>query len=165
MINKHINTYYTSSCGRLFDAVSALSGICCQNSFQGEAAVLLEHTASDREKSSYPLSTEELSFHSLFKGIITDLEQNIPQAIIAAKFHNTLADMLFNKALELLRENGLSKIVLSGGVFQNKRLLQLLIQKFKVKKIPYYYTSRIPCNDAGISVGQLGIGAATFYKN
>lgn len=165
MINKHINTYYTSSCGRLFDAVSALSGICYQNSFQGEAAVLLEHTASDREKSSYPLSTEELSFHSLFKGIITDLEQNIPQAIIAAKFHNTLADMLFNKALELLRENGLSKIVLSGGVFQNKRLLQLLIQKFKVKKIPYYYTSRIPCNDAGISVGQLGIGAATFYKN
>ncbi len=165
MIDKHINTYYTSSCGRLFDAVSALLGICYQNSFQGEAAILLEHTAYDPEKNSYPLLTEELSFHSLFKGIITDLSKNISPEIIAAKFHNTLADILFDNALELLEENGLSKIVLSGGVFQNKKLLQLLIQKFKVKKIPYYYTTRIPCNDAGISVGQLGIGAATVYKN
>ncbi len=164
MIDKQINTPFTSSCGRLFDAVSALLGICYQNSFQGEAAILLEHTASERETGTYPLPCQGFSFQLLFEGIIDDLSQHISRKSIATKFHNTLASMLLNNVLELLNETGLSKIVLSGGVFQNKKLLQLLIQQFKDKKIPCYYTRQTPCNDAGIAVGQLGIGAAAFYK-
>ena len=164
MIDKQIQTPLSSSAGRLFDAVSALSGICYRNSFQAEAAIKLEHLSSGKEKGTYPMP-EKLSFEPLFQGILADLSQNISPKIISAKFHNTLADILFYNALELLRENGLSKIALSGGVFQNKKLLQLLIQKFRIEKIPCFYTSRIPCNDAGIAAGQLGIGAATFYKH
>lgn len=164
MLSKKINSPYSSGMGRIFDAVSSLLGFCDIASFQAEAPIRLEQEAADDFCSCYPIETgaEVINLRNLFEGILVDLQQGIPVPIIAATFHNSLVCIIIDKCKQLIRQTGVSEVILSGGCFQNKRLTEQLIIRFKEEGIPLYIPQRIPCNDEGIAVGQLTVAASSL---
>lgn len=162
LLNSPMQLPETSSMGRLFDAISALTGICDQNSFQAEAAIRLEHAATQSNtEDCYIFSNDESwDLKTLFEGILTDYKRKCSPADIARKFHNTLTAFLTDRVTKAAANEKTRDIVLSGGVFQNKLLSELLIKSLKKRNIYVYYPTRVPCNDGGIAVGQLAIVAA-----
>lgn len=161
MMERGINTPYTSSAGRLFDATASLLGICDISMHQAEAPVKLEQLATDEQTYSYPVSTEGeiITLRPLFEGLLNDIQAGVLPAELSARFHNTLSRLLLEKAKACLLETGARCVVLSGGCFQNKRLTEQLQRLFAEAGIPLFIPSRIPCNDGGIAVGQLAIAA------
>ncbi|MDR1763368.1 MAG: carbamoyltransferase HypF [Dysgonamonadaceae bacterium] len=161
MLEKNINCPLTSSIGRLFDAAASLSGVCDFTSRQAEAAILLEQIANLDCRSSYSIDSESnpISFRPLFEEIIEDLQQNVPASRISAKFHNMLIDLILSKTLQFSKQYGINKIVISGGCFQNKFLVEGLQKRFAETPLTLFVPSRIPCNDSGIAAGQLFIAA------
>lgn len=167
MLSKRINSPYSSGMGRIFDAVSSLLGFCDIASFQAEAPIRLEQEASDDFFSYYPIETgaEVINLRNLFEGILADLQRGTPASTIAATFHNSLVCIIIDKCKQLIQQTGIGEVILSGGCFQNKRLTEQLIIRFKEEGIPLYIPQRIPCNDGGIAVGQLTVAASSkLYK-
>jgi hydrogenase maturation protein HypF len=161
MIEKKINSPLTSSIGRLFDGFASLIGICDKTSRQAEAAILLEQQADKNCRLFYPMNTGKnpVSFELLFKGVLEDLQKNIPVAIMAAKFHNTLANLIVSEVEKFTDEYGINQIVVSGGCFQNKFLSEKIQKLFSDTAISLYLPAQIPCNDSGIAAGQLVIAS------
>jgi len=161
MIDKGINCPYTSGAGRLFDALASLLGLCDISTRQAEAPIVLEQTANDNFEERYVIDISEniVSTRSLLEGVLNDLNKDIEIGLIAAKIHNTLAHLILEKSKQLLKETNTTKVVISGGCFQNKRLTEQLQKLFVQENIPLYIPSRIPCNDSGIAVGQIAIAA------
>lgn len=167
IIDKGINSSLSSGAGRLFDAFASLLGLCDVSTRQAEAPVLLEQAANDNFSDSYPFDIENsaLSTRGIFEGVLKDMELVTDIPLISSKIHNTLANMILNKAEELLQRTKVEKVVLSGGCFQNKRLTEHLQLLFLQKGIPLYIPSMIPCNDSGIAAGQMAVAAVkTCYK-
>ncbi|MDQ7089414.1 MAG: carbamoyltransferase HypF [Methylococcales bacterium] len=157
-LNKQLNTPQTSSVGRLFDAVSSLLDVCHFNQFEGQAAILLEQLAA-RSKTSrcYPFILQQsepiiIDWHPLILGIIADKGQ-VSRADIAAKFHNTLAEI----SLAIVKPLSYQTIVLNGGCFQNALLTESCITKLENEKFCVYTAQKIPPNDGGLALGQLFI--------
>lgn len=165
MMEQGINTPYTSGAGRLFDAVASLLNVCDVSTHQAEAPVRLEQLASDEHSGRYPVIIKEgvLFFKPMFEEILNDLAQEVSGSIISARFHNTLSHLIVKEAKRLLLQTGASRVVISGGCFQNKRLTEQLQHLFRSAGIPLYVPGRIPCNDSGIAAGQLAV-AASKYK-
>lgn len=162
IMEKGVNTAYTSSAGRLFDAVASLLGVCDISTHQAEAPVRLEQLASAEQKAHYPVLVEGdvISFRPAFEGLLRDQAAGMESGDLSARFHNTVACMLLERAEAYRKQTGATEVVLSGGCFQNKRLTEQLQQLFAAAHIPLYIPGQIPCNDGGISVGQLTIAAA-----
>lgn len=157
----------SSSAGRLLAAVSSLLGICDVSTYTDEAAILLEQAAlSERNAYAYPLAIEgkEISFRPLFEALLHDLSNNVPASLISARFHTTLATLLWQKSRLLMRRVEAKQVVLSGSCFQNKLLTETTRRLFQATGIKLYIPQRIPCNDSGIAVGQLVIAAAQQAK-
>ena len=159
-IEAGINSPLTSSCGRLFDAVSSLLGICDVISYEGEAAIELEMLADDRFEDGYhwplprgkfPIAIDQ---EPLFHGIIHDLKARVPLAVISAKFHNAVAEMVSGVCCLIRERDGLSKVALSGGVFQNIYLLKRTLSHLRRRGFEPYIHHQVPCNDGGIALGQ-----------
>lgn len=149
----------SSSAGRLFDAVSALLGICDKNTFEGEAAIALEAMVIDGIKEYYPLDisfreTVEIDFSIAILKIINDMERRTDRRVIATKFHNTVASAVILVVLKLSLVNNIRKVVLSGGVFQNVYLLCKVADNLRAEGLSVYTNEVVPCNDGGISLGQ-----------
>lgn len=157
----------TSSMGRLFDAVSSLIGICDQNSYQAEAAMRMEHLATQSYvTNNYPIvKKDSWELQHIFDGILSDLSAHTPPADIARRFHNTIVEFLTYKIQQASAQEQISEIILSGGVFQNKLLTELLIESLESLGLIVYYPAAVPCNDGGIAVGQLAIAAAYMKNN
>ena len=166
MMEKGVNTPYTSSAGRLFDAVASLLGLCDVSTHQAEAPVRLEQLASDEHSARYPVLIKEgvISFRPLFEALLDDLSAGVAPGDISARFHNTLAFLLLDEAKRYLHQTGATRVVISGGCFQNKRLTEQLQRLFALEGIPLYVPGRIPCNDGGVAVGQLAVAAALRKK-
>lgn len=167
LMEKGIHCPFTSSAGRLFDAVASLVGVCDISTRQAEAPVLLEQTATDEEEGSYPFSLTEgaiLPVGFLFQSMLEDMEKGVSAERISSRFHATFARLLVEKALECVRLTGARKVVVSGGCFQNKRLTQTLQRLFEGTGIPLYVPGRIPCNDSGIAAGQMAVAAVCLYS-
>lgn len=164
MMEKGINTPYTSSVGRLFDAVASLLGVCDVSTHQAEAPVKLEQLASDEHQSRYSVLIEEevISMRPVLKGILEDLNAGVPVGDLSSRFHNTLSWLLLEKAKLYRLQTGVEKVVISGGCFQNKRLTEQLQRMFAKEDILLYVPGRIPSNDGGIAVGQLAIAASLY---
>jgi hydrogenase maturation protein HypF len=166
MIDRKIQSPLTSSIGRLFDAFASLTGICDINTRQAEAAILLEQIADKSSRLCYSMAVDTgnnaISFRSLFEDALDDLQHKIPVEQISAKFHNTLVNLAYEKAQILAEENAVNKVVISGGCFQNKFLVEALIKRFAGTGIRLYTPAQIPCNDSGIAVGQLTIASEHF---
>ena len=119
MMEKGVNTPYTSSAGRLFDAVASLLGICDVSSHQAEAPVLLEQAAmGERNAYAYPVSAEgeEISFYSLFEALLHDKTNEVPVSLISARFHTTLASLFVQKARLLIKRTKATQVVISEDV-------------------------------------------------
>ncbi|MBO8153198.1 carbamoyltransferase HypF [Thermovirga sp.] len=158
----------TSSCGRLFDGVAALIGLEELITYDGQAAMELEAISSGaKEEAPFSIIHTEgnlvLDWRPAIKWI-TQAKDKLPIPRIAAAFHKGLAKNLANMCYEVASETGIKEVVLSGGVWQNKRLFTLIIPYLKQRGLrPHWHTSLSP-NDESISVGQAVIGAALIAE-
>ncbi|MDD5015179.1 MAG: carbamoyltransferase HypF [Atribacterota bacterium] len=160
MIDKNINSPLTSSCGRLFDAISSLIGIRDEISYEGQAAMELESFCASGIKERYKFSfyKEGEKFivdpQEIFINIIEDIKREIGKDIIAAKFHNTVAEFTLNLCGKIRGDTGINKIALSGGVFQNKYLTEKVVSLLEDKEFKVFIHRKVLTNDGGISLGQ-----------
>ncbi len=149
MIARGVNAPLTTSMGRLFDAVAALAGVARQSRFEGQAAMTLEREiGSLRTTDAYPLPEGDWS--TMTEAVASDAGRGVERALIAAKFHNALADWLVRVA-ECV---GAPQIVLSGGVFQNRYLLERAVEMLEKKHYAVHTHRHVPSNDGGIALGQ-----------
>jgi hydrogenase maturation protein HypF len=161
MLQRGLNAPKTSSMGRLFDAIASILGLCHRSSFEGQAAMQLEYAIVDRTTDAiypYLISGEPLQFDyaPMVKAILQDLEDSVSPSIISATFHNTLVAGLVDIACRLRdRYPEISQVVLTGGCFQNRYLLERSIDRLHKHDFLVGYHHQLPSNDGGISVGQV----------
>jgi len=149
----------SSGAGRLFDAVSAMLGICHKNTFEGEAAIALESCIAEDVDEDYPVDIKfkekiEIDFSITILRMIGDMTKGIGRDIIASKFHNTVVSVIGRVIQKLNMLHKVHDAVLSGGVFQNMYLLKNTVDRLKSLGINVYINEKVPSNDAGISLGQ-----------
>jgi len=160
MLQKNINSPLTSSYGRLFDAVSAVSGGSKTVSYEAQAAIELMQAAGPLDSvHAYNFHAElpEIDFEVTFREIVDDVLNGRKFSEISARFHTTLI-LQFDAVLKLVRkETGLDKVILSGGVFQNEILLGGLLQILQKHNFDVFIPKQVPANDGGISLGQAAI--------
>ncbi|UCG30123.1 MAG: carbamoyltransferase HypF [candidate division WOR-3 bacterium] len=166
MIDENSNVVYTSSMGRLFDCVSAMIGVTREITYEAEAAINLEYTADHETCDHYPYTITDdepmiIEVKSTLRAIIEDMEAKIPNAVISAKFHNTIAEFSYDVAAKLRQIDGLRSVCLSGGVFQNRHLLTLMIRRLEGGGFKVYTHKQLPNNDGCISYGQVIAANAT----
>jgi len=161
MIVKKINTPLTSSAGRLFDAVSAILGLCTNATFDSEAPMRLESAIECETNEFYPFRIDNhIIFADTIKSIIADLPgQEI--SLISAKFHNTIAQVILEVSKKMRKETSFNKVILSGGVFQNKYLLEKSVFLLSRNSFKVFTNHLVPANDGGVSLGQLVIASKT----
>jgi hydrogenase maturation protein HypF len=164
----------TSSCGRLFDAVSALLGLCDVALYEGHAAVLLESCAAKYSwkipPEPYPLKIDftqedkqeiiEIDTISIVEAVIADLETGTESHLIAARFQETMANLISVISSTIRIKTEINIVCMSGGVFQNERLLCRAKDLLKIDGFEVYSNHLIPANDGGLSLGQAVIGLA-----
>ena len=156
---KNINCPLSSGAGRLFDAVSGLLGICLISTFDAEAPMRLEALAGHGTETCYPFRMgDTVDFSGTLSSIIDDLAgKELP--VISARFHNTIAQVVLEGALRIREETGIDKVVISGGVFQNKYLAEKTIHKLSMSKFKVFANHLVPSNDGGIALGQLVVAS------
>jgi hydrogenase maturation protein HypF len=149
----------SSGAGRLFDAVSAILGVCDKNTFEGEAAIALESLTRDDIVDDYPVDiksrkTMEIDFSHTILRIMEDLSKGIGRDIISSKFHNTLVSAIFRIVKKISSVHFIKDVVLCGGVFQNMYLIERTIDMLESINMTAHIHEIVPTNDAGISLGQ-----------
>jgi hydrogenase maturation protein HypF len=162
LIRKRVRTFETTSIGRLFDAAAALAGFTRQISFEGQAAMWLEHlaqAASSCEPYPFPMTRDELDFRPLLESVIRDRMQGRSEQEIARSFHMAVAQALVDAVLVLWETHAVDTVVLSGGVFQNELLLERVKSLLEAEPVSIWTNSAVPPNDGGISLGQAALVA------
>ena len=152
LLEKNINCIESTSCGRLFDAVAAILKICEKNSYEGEAAMKLQSFAENfvgEVEVKNIFSTQEL-FEKILEKVLEGEDRNF----LAKYFHAGLAEIIFEKVLEISSREKIFTVALSGGVFQNILLTEILLEKLAKKNFKVLLNKMIPANDGGICVGQ-----------
>jgi hydrogenase maturation protein HypF len=159
MLERKINTMPTSSMGRLFDAVAALLDIRQTVTYEGQAAIELEVTAAPdvTEQYQFDLSGDLFDAAPIFAAIVADLKRGLATAVIAAKFHNAVADLIVQLSLQMRQQHGLNQVALSGGVFQNVILLQTAVRQLHHHNFEIFTHRLVPPNDGGLALGQVMI--------
>ncbi len=159
-VQRHLNTPLTSSAGRLFDATSALLGICPVTTFEAQAAIALELAAREADPyAAQPYAFDitengEIQVEALIKGMVDDLRGGRSVNSIAAAFHVTLAEMMIEGAVLARSASGLGVVALSGGVFQNRLFLRLVRDRLRARGFEVLSHQQVPANDGGLSLGQ-----------
>ncbi|MEX2382214.1 MAG: carbamoyltransferase HypF [Opitutales bacterium] len=171
MLSQKLHTPLTSSAGRLFDGVAALLGLGARSAFEAQVAMKLEFAAMrSKDTGSYDFELREpesspsgsqaepvvIDWEPMLRGILKDLGRSIETAVIARRFHNTLAEMICAGARKM---PGLP-VVLTGGCFQNKLLTESAVLRLRRNGFDVHWHQGIPPNDNGISVGQALAGGA-----
>lgn len=160
LIRSGAGCHDTSSAGRLFDAVAALTGCCLYNTFEAEAPIRFEMMADkvDTREYSY-LVGSTISFASTIDDIRSELEAKVPVNLISSRFHRTIARAVLEVSAKIRRETGLDQVALSGGTFQNALLTGITRKLLEDHHFTVFTNRLIPPNDGGISLGQLAIAA------
>ena len=152
MLTRGVNAPWSTSVGRLFDAVAAIAGICERNRFEGESALALEASINPRSEGTYPFGAGLAGdWEPLIAAIRRDLNRAVSRAAIAARFHRTLVEWICRVAQQVQ----IDQIVLSGAVFQNAFLLDRAVAALTARNHRVYVHRRVPANDGGVSLGQL----------
>jgi hydrogenase maturation protein HypF len=159
MIDRGINTPMTCGLGRMFDAVSALLGICLTRTFEGEPAVMLEMVAGGVDRGAYPFKITGVKEYvvdtaPIIRSIVEDLKDNTPVKTISQRFHETIARLTVELADTIRLEEGVDTVVLTGGVFQNRILSSRVKRLAEEKGFQAFFNNIVPTNDGGISLGQ-----------
>lgn len=154
-LQKGLNAPRTSSVGRLFDAIASLTGLYQTTTFEGQGAMALEFAITPSEAcyslDVIPGNPIQLNWEPLIRELLVDLEMGQLISCISAKFHNTIVEGLLAIAQKFLD----IPIILTGGCFQNKDLLERSIFRLRQAGLSPYWHSQIPPNDGGIALGQI----------
>lgn len=181
MIERGINSPRTSSMGRLFDAAAAILGICGQATYEGEPAIELEAAAwralgsesicptgnmasFSVTESSSPDDCHVLNSRPLFEALLEGIRAGVPAGRLALDFHDAVARASARIANEICAREGLDTVVLSGGVFMNRLLLQLLSRELKSMGLTVMVPHSVPVNDGCIAYGQAAIARARLAQ-
>jgi len=163
---KGVNAPLTSSCGRLFDAVSALLEVRTRTTYEGQAAIELETLAAQAGTArSYAVDPQEttegtiLPAGEVFRAVAEDIISGAPAPVVAARFHRTMVELSLTAVETLCRRYGLQEVALSGGCFQNRILLEGLVDGLQQRGCKVYTHHLVPPGDGGISLGQAAIAA------
>jgi hydrogenase maturation protein HypF len=159
MLTRRIQTVETSSCGRLFDAVAALLGVASEVTFEGQAAIALEAMADGGVERSYDFEITEgetmiLDFRPVIAAIVKDLSRGRRAGEISASFHNTLSAAIGEMCGKIGSADGLNRVCLSGGSFQNLYLLGRTVVELRRRGFGVFLHAQVPANDGGLSLGQ-----------
>ncbi|MBF0557637.1 MAG: carbamoyltransferase HypF [Nitrospirae bacterium] len=149
----------SSGAGRLFDAVSALAGVCDSNTFEGEAAIALENEIEEGISDSYAFAVLgsgplNIDFSETVLQIIDEVKSGELKSRIAARFHNTIVDAIAAAASRIRDSYGIGHVALSGGVFQNSYIFERAVGALEPLGFKVFANIHVPCNDACISLGQ-----------
>lgn len=152
-LKKSINCPQTSSAGRIFDGIAALTGICAQNGFEGQAAMALEFAADPDMTSRYDFKIEDgiIDWRPMLRAILGDIDTGAKPAEIAGKFHTTLAAMIVAAAKSVGEET----VLLTGGCFQNALLLDVASDALGQSEFTVHTHHQVPPNDGGLALGQV----------
>jgi hydrogenase maturation protein HypF len=163
-LRKGINTVKTSSCGRLFDAVAALTGIRNVANYEGQAAMELEAAAADDFDALYPFDIETglVDWRETIRHIVHDLRAGVSAAVLSAKFHNSVVASIVEVCRRLRDSDGLNRVCLTGGSFQNWRLLERSVTALERAGFEVYWHRRVPPNDGGLALGQAVVANAVL---
>lgn len=181
MIERGINSPRTSSMGRLFDAAAAILGICGQATYEGEPAIGLEAAAwhaLDDEIAHFPDDSAGyfasgpswldgpyvLDQKALFETLLEGIEAGAPADKLALDFHVAVARSSAHIASEICAREGIDTVALSGGVFMNRLLLQLLTRKLKSAGLAVLVPHTVPVNDGCIAYGQAAVASARLAR-
>ena len=156
MLEKGVNAPVTSSAGRLFDAVASLTGLRQRATFEGQAAMELEFAVEPGLDDAYPFLLQGsepfvVDWRPMIEAIVKEISARCSAGVIAAKFHNTLAEMIVAVARRIEQE----RVVLTGGCFQNCQLTERCVQRLIDAGFRPYWHQRVPPNDGGIALGQI----------
>ena len=160
MLAKDINLALTSSAGRLFDAAAGLLGLCVNASHEAEGPMRLERICARTVKQHYPFQIEKKGGYlvidpkPVFLGLLGDLKKGRAADVLSAKFHNSMTEIIVQTVRKLSLSSRAKKIVLSGGVFQNKILLKAAIKRLSSYGFKVFTNRHTPVNDLNISLGQ-----------
>ncbi len=182
MLKSKVSAPLASSCGRLFDAVAAAMGICREHaSYEGQAAVELEALVdldtlkNETDALGYPFTAPRLGGKGLpyieplavWQAVLGDLLLNTNRGVMSARFHKGLAIGIVHMVKKLCtrdEERWLNTVALSGGVFQNKVLQELVFDRLSAEGFQVLIHHRVPANDGGLSLGQAVICAASHMQ-
>src|SRR5579862_9586215 len=167
LIQSRLRIFTTTSIGRLFDAAAALLGFTREVTFEGQAAMWLEHlarTAPPVEPYEFPFTAGELDFRPLLAGLAFDRHRGRHAAQCARAFQRGIAKGLCDALLIFCQGHALDTVVLSGGVFQNELLLCDLKSLIAGSRIDVWTNHAVPPNDGGISLGQAALAAFTYLN-
>ena len=175
LLRSGIASPWTTSMGRLFDAVASLTGLCSQASFEGQAAIAVQFAAerewetSGARREGYPIDlvpsessgTEWMAnWRPLIQTILDDLRRGVSPEEIATRFHVSLAAA----TVRVARAAGLPRVVLTGGCFQNRLLLSLVRRQLEEAGFAVYSHRLVPPNDGGLSLGQAVVAACSVSR-
>ncbi|HEY5999622.1 MAG TPA: carbamoyltransferase HypF [bacterium] len=149
----------SSGAGRLFEAAAALAGLCDRNTFEGEAAMRLEAAAGGRLGEPYDFAIlagapARLDFSAAIVSLLEDLEGGAGPGTVSARLHATVVAAILGQVGKLHRATGIADVVLSGGVFQNRLLLEGVERGLAARGLRGHTNTRVPANDGGVSLGQ-----------
>lgn len=168
-LNLDMNVVFTSSTGRLFDAASAILGVCRQASYDGQAPAMLESIADDRETGHWfephDLHTDTtgqliINPQRWLSKLVDGVRGQIPAPILSRQFHNTFITALVRACRQLVPQHRPKAICLSGGSFQNRLLLAGLLENLTVTRLPVMTNNAVPVNDGGLAFGQAIVAAS-----
>lgn len=162
LLTNGVRTISTTSMGRLFDAAAALLGFTRETTFEGQAAMWLEHLASQAhavEPYVFPFVNSELDFRPLLRAVTWARREGQAPAEIARAFHEGVAEGICSAVLTLCEEHEVDTVACSGGVFQNELLCKALHSRLLPTGVHVWTNHLVPCNDGGISLGQVALAA------
>jgi len=160
MIDNRINCPLTSGAGRLFDCVASLIDLVQTATFQAEGPMRLESIVDPECTNSYTFTAgDTICFDETLKSIVQDIINGIEKVTIATKFHNTIILAIFDTVNTIRLNSGINKVVLSGGVFQNKYLSEKTMDLLLKNNFEVYSHSSVPANDGGLALGQLAVAS------
>jgi hydrogenase maturation protein HypF len=158
MIQRRVQTVETSSCGRLFDAVASILGLRHEATYEGQAGIELESAASGvGEPYPFAISAAEpfqIDLRETIRAICADKLRGVAVPQISANFHSTLARVIADACARIREIEPLRRVCLSGGTFQNLRLLELTAAALGQRGFEVFTHRRVPTNDGGLSLGQ-----------
>jgi hydrogenase maturation protein HypF len=158
-------TLETSSCGRLFDAVASILGLCSRTTFEGQAAVQLEAIADPCVATRYGFEIAgagpwQIDMRPTIREIVADLRRGESVHVISAKFHQTVAQVAVEVCIRLRGSDGPNRVCLSGGTFQNAFLLSRTATALRRNGFEVFLHSAVPPNDGGLCLGQAVVAAS-----
>ena len=186
MIERGLNTPMTSSVGRIFDALSALLGICVQPAYEGEAAILLEaaidpsydstqagepyaisltKNAADQNSTAHDTSVALFDAEPMVRGVLDDIAANVPRGIIAGKIHDAFVNAIVLICQVANAAYGIATVALAGGVFMNRYLVEHATAALEAAGFTVALNKELPPNDGSISYGQAAIAAKRLEES